>query len=875
MKLPPRKWNAEEPRQSSFSAPIRCSRVFRLFLLVVFLMVFKGGAGIAASRFAAAGQEQPNFLLLLSDDQTYRALGLLGELEVKTPNLDRLAERGLRFTHCFNQGGYSGAVCIPSRAMLNTGRTVWQCGSSNRQGVAEGVPLWGETLRRAGYATFMAGKWHLDDKALARSFETLGPLTGGFLPSTPEDGPAYFRPSPKNPWRSDDPHGKGHWLQVDGRILHSSERIANAAIDYLRAEGATSVKPFFMYIAFNAPHDPRQAPRPFLDLYPRASLKVPPNFLPAHPFPIDGPGYNGRDEILAPYPRTSAVVQAHLQEYYAMITHLDAQIGRILEALAASGKAGNTIVIFTSDQGLALGQHGLFGKQNLYEHSIRMPFIMAGPGIPKGRRNDALFYMQSLFATTCEMAAIPVPDTVQFPSLVPLVTGQKRRLQDALYEAYLDRQRAIRTEDWKLIRTPQERQVQLFHIKDDPWETRNLAGIPKYASTMARLDERLRGFMIELKDPMPPALLSAGTGADLVQVPGTVIDYSPAAAEIYIGSPSLAVLPDGAYLASHDEFGPKSAEFTRAITHVFKSSDRGQSWRRISTIQGAFWSTLFVHRGAVYLLGTDKHLGNVVIRRSLDAGFTWTSPTNRTTGLLSDQGEYHCAPVPVVQHQGRLWRAMERRNPPPALGIDLRAGVLSVPVEADLLDATQWTFSEFLSSDRAWNGGDMGAWLEGNAVVTPDGLVVDMLRVQTQSPREKAALIQITPDGRQVSFNPSTGFVDFPGGAKKFTIRFDSQSKLYWSLASIVQAPPDERDPGRFRNTLALTSSPDLAHWSVRRILLHHPEALRHGFQYVDWLFDGDDIIAACRTAYDDSHGGAHNYHDANLLTFHRVRNFR
>jgi arylsulfatase A-like enzyme len=455
-----------------------------------------------ANRFSARGEERPNFLFLFSDDQTYRALGTLRELEVKTPNLDRLATRGMLFTHCFNQGGWSGAVCIPSRTMLNTGRTLWNSRGTNGQGVAPGAALWGETLGRAGYDTFMAGKWHIPEDALKRSFNTIGPLTGGFLPSTPEGGSAYHRPAPGNPWTPDDPKWKGHWLNANGRTIHSSELIANAAIDYLHTNATRSTNPFFMYVAFNAPHDPRQSPKKFLDMYPPEKLKVPPNFLPKHPFLIEA-NFNGRDEILAPYPRTPEIIRVHLQEYYAMITHLDAQIGRILEALDASGKAGNTIVIFTSDQGLALGQHGLLGKQNLYEHSLRMPFIIAGPGIPKGKRNDALFNMQSLFATTCEMARLPVPESVEFPSIVPIITGAKKELHDALYAAFLDRQRSVRTSRWKLIRTPHENQVQLFDIRKDPWEMHNLAGEPKYAPTVAMLDGKLRQLMREMKDPLP------------------------------------------------------------------------------------------------------------------------------------------------------------------------------------------------------------------------------------------------------------------------------------------------------------------------------------------------------------------------------------
>ena len=456
----------------------------------------------AANRFAATGQERPNFLFLFSDDQTFRTLGALGELEVKTPHLDRLAKRGMTFTHCFNQGGWSGAVCIPSRMMLNTGRTVWQCRAPNGQGIAPGSALWGETLGQAGYDTFMAGKWHLADPALKRSFKKIGPLTGGFLPSTTNGGAAYHRPAPGNPWTPDDPKWAGQWMTTNGRTIHSSALIADAAIGYLQSDAARNANPFFMYVSFTAPHDPRQAPKEFLDLYPPQKLKVPSNFLARHPFPIEN-GFEGRDEILAPYPRTPEIIRVHLQEYYAIITHLDAEMGRVLDALDASGQAANTVVIFTSDQGLAVGQHGLMGKQSLYEHSLRMPFVMAGPGIPKGKRNDALFNMQSLFATTCEMAEVPVPATVEFPSIVPLITGAKKQLTDALYGAFINQQRAVRTADWKLIRTPKAGEVQLFDVKRDPWETRNLAAERKHAATVAMLDARLRGLMSEMKDPMP------------------------------------------------------------------------------------------------------------------------------------------------------------------------------------------------------------------------------------------------------------------------------------------------------------------------------------------------------------------------------------
>jgi hypothetical protein len=205
--------------------------------------------------------------------------------------------------------------------------------------------------------------------------------------------------------------------------------------------------------------------------------------------------------------------------------------------------------------------------------------------------------------------------------------------------------------------------------------------------------------------------------------------------------------------------------------------------------------------------------------------------------------------------------------------------MLSVPADADLLNATNWTFSNFLPRDPAWLGGQFNAWLEGNAVVAPDGHMVDVLRVDTPHPPERAALVNLSADGRTASFAADTGFVDFPGGAKKFTIRADPRGGGYWALASILNDLPDEvlrrAIPGSIRNTLALLHSADLHQWEVRRVLLYHADRSRHGFQYADWQFDGDDLVAVCRTAFDDGQGGAHNFHDANFLTFHRFADFR
>jgi len=375
------------------------------------------------------------------------------------------------------------------------------------------------------------------------------------------------------------------------------------------------------------------------------------------------------------------------------------------------------------------------------------------------------------------------------------------------------------------------------------------------------------GVSIAVAEPIP----------DHSKVPGVVIDHSPAASGLYIGSPSIAILPDGSYVASHDFFGPKSREHQSATTVVFRSTDRGRSWRPVARIDGAFWSNLFVHRGRLYLMGTNRHHGQIVIRRSDDGGRTWTEPKDERSGLLTPSGQYHTAPVPVVEHKGRLWRGFEDAGGGTRWGARYRAMVLSVPVEADLLVRDNWTMTNYLARNPRWMGGRFLGWLEGNAVVAPDGSLVDILRMHYGGAGGKAAIVHISDDGKTATFDPASGFVDFPGGAKKFTIRYDAQSNYYWALANPVvpSARRQQANAGSIRNTLALIRSPDLRHWEIRCILLHHPDVAKHGFQYADWHFDGDDIIAAIRTAYDDGLGGAHNAHDANYLTFHRFANFR
>ena len=300
------------------------------------------GIGIAALSVpvfsSAAPKNKPNFLFLFTDDQTFRSINALNNPDVKTPNIDRLAKNGTVFTHAFNQGSWSGAVCVCSRAMLHTGQYIyhaqrnpvvpdWAKLRGFDYSTAPKTPLWGETLGKNGYATFATGKWHTTQETLTRSFKHAGPTGGGMFGSRKtKTADPYNRPRPGNTWTPWDKSLTGHWRkQPDGAIVHSSKLWADSAIDFLDTVAAKNDDPFFMYVAFHAPHDPRQSPKEYVDMYPADKIKIPPNYLPEHPF--DQGDHKGRDEKLAPFPRTEHDVKVHLQEYYAIITHADAQIG--------------------------------------------------------------------------------------------------------------------------------------------------------------------------------------------------------------------------------------------------------------------------------------------------------------------------------------------------------------------------------------------------------------------------------------------------------------------------------------------------------------------------------------------------------------------
>ena len=356
------------------------------------------------------------------------------------------------------------------------------------------------------------------------------------------------------------------------------------------------------------------------------------------------------------------------------------------------------------------------------------------------------------------------------------------------------------------------------------------------------------------------------------KIPGIVVGHSHPDNKAYVGSPSIIILEDGRYLASWRS-GVRTND---TQTNIAESTNRGNSWKTIARIKRLAWANLFTHNSDLYIIGTQDQTGGygpLVIRKSTDLGRTWTEPVDEEQGLLRTDEEYHTGPMPMIIQNGRIFRAVEDRNPPEEWGVNFRSLVISAPVDADLMKAASWTTSNRLRYNQEWHG---RAWLEGNVVVTPQGEIANILRNDTRPEGGKACIINVSKYGDQVSFDPETGFIDFPGGCKKFNIRHDAVSGRYWALSNYI---PDEYkggNPERTRNTLALVSSSDLRNWEVNRIVLQHPDVTFVGFQYADWRIDGNDMVALIRTAYPEPDGtNANNCHDSNYIIFYRIENFR
>lgn len=437
-----------------------------------------------------AQNEKPNFLFIFADDMSLDTIGAMQRYSCKTPHLDKLMASGASFNRAYNMGAWGGAVCVASRAMLNSGLFV----NKAQKGINE-FPHWSEIMKANGYKTYMTGKWHVPGNP---RFDVVRDPRGG-MPK----GSGYNRPKDMddylNGWKPWDPAHGGFWQGG----THWSEVTANHGVDFIN-EAAKDDKPFFMYIAFNATHDPRQAPKEFIDMYPLDSIKVPESFLSNYPYDEEmGCNPTGlRDERLMPSPRTEFAVKVHRQEYFALATHMDREIGRVFEALEKSGKADNTYIIFTADHGLSVGHHGLVGKQSMYDHSMQVPFFISGPGIKAEQEFNMPIYLQDAMATTLDLAKIAKPKHVQFNSVMPLIEGKRKVQYAPIYGKYTHTQRMIQDGDFKLIVYPTIKVSRLYNTSKDPQEMNDLAKNPEYAAKIQELTVKLKKLMKDMDDDM-------------------------------------------------------------------------------------------------------------------------------------------------------------------------------------------------------------------------------------------------------------------------------------------------------------------------------------------------------------------------------------
>lgn len=469
--------------------------LFVVLLLMLSVTVFISGPATEPAATAA----RPHVLFLFADDMRADSIGALGNPAVKTPNLDALVRRGFVLDNAYNLGGNVPAVCTPSRNMLLSGKAYfrWQdhlaAGDNpQRRGVlapgdAPNFPL---SLKEAGYVTYHHGKRGNTAPLIQAHFEI-------------------------NKYLADDLGDR-----IDGE---PGRQIVDEAIGFLKEKAARrDVRPFFMYLAFGNPHDPRVAAQPYLDMYDRGDIPLPANYLPVHPF--DNGELTIRDELLSPWPRTEDEIRRTLHEYYATISGLDHHIGRLMQTLEDLRIDENTLIVFSADQGIAVGSHGLLGKQNLYEHTAKSPLVFAGPGLGHGRA-DALVYLLDIYPTVADLIGVAIPPGIDGVSFTRVLTGQAKTARQDVFLAYRDVQRALRDPRWKLIRYPQVDVTQLFDLRTDPHERRNLAADPAQARRVAQMTARMRRWQEQLGDRDPltvehprPAAFTPPTGEELKRI---------------------------------------------------------------------------------------------------------------------------------------------------------------------------------------------------------------------------------------------------------------------------------------------------------------------------------------------------------------------
>lgn len=443
---------------------------------------------------------QPNIVFILTDDQRYDTICALGNSEISTPNLDQLVNEGTSFTQAHIPGGTSAAICMPSRAMIHSGKTLFHIKDNGSNIPSEHITL-GETLKNNGYFCYGTGKWHNGCESFNRSFHNGENIFFG--------GMWDHYNVPMCHYHADGIYPKTKFVQnftTSNKIsepycdeiktgIHSTDLIANSAIDFLKNYSQNN--PYFLYVSFLAPHDPRVMPEKYKNMYDPEKISVPKNFMEYHN--VDFGIQNMRDETLSPFPRTIEEVKKHTADYYAMISHLDERIGEIIAV--AKKKSENTIIIFAADNGLAIGRHGYFGKQNLFDHSVRIPLILSGCSVPKGKQISNYVYLMDIYPSLCDLLGIETPKSVEGISFIPCILEQIP-IRKQLYFAYNDRIRAVKDEQYKLMvyKTTNGKKIQMFDLVNDPNELHDISEDSKYQQKKKELNTYLIQFKTDWGD---------------------------------------------------------------------------------------------------------------------------------------------------------------------------------------------------------------------------------------------------------------------------------------------------------------------------------------------------------------------------------------
>lgn len=454
---------------------------------------------------------RPNILFILTDDQQFDAIGALGNNQIHTPELDRLVHNGTTFTRAYIMGGNVPAVCCPSRAMIHTGRSLYRTLCTPDGQITEEVKTLAEVFREAGYRTFATGKQHNGPGAVARGFTDAGKLLFAGMGHHMHLTVHEFDPD-------------GEYRPEQGKIVpqYSSEMFTNAALEFLGTDRSSA--PFFMYLAYTVPHDPVMAPQDHMSRYDPAGIRLHSTFRPSHPIDVSRDGDRVRpmqscDECEADavikyhkWPIEERDMQALVAGYYAMISHLDDQIGRLRIKLEETGEWDNTIIVFASDNGIAMGRHGCYHKQTSHDHDVHVPLVISGPGIARGESRNAMVYLYDLYPTLCELAGLHTPASVEGRSLLPVLEGDDNAGRDVLYHAYVQNWRAVYDGRYRLLAyagydetddTIVRRKL-LFDMLEDPVEANDLSRDPVHAETVRRLESLLCELRNQYDDPIPP-----------------------------------------------------------------------------------------------------------------------------------------------------------------------------------------------------------------------------------------------------------------------------------------------------------------------------------------------------------------------------------